>query len=666
MALKEYRHKLFEHKAKIYVRRGGPNYQEGLRIMRNVGQSLGLPIFVFGPETHMTAVVGMALGAKQPDSEPDFTNPLVSPFKFSGGQALSVSNEKIGSETKKISYKIQIEPISQAINDIPVLFTKDTRAIVFGNQPRAIQGMLDFDYCCSRKTPSVSAIVYAFGGNQYQRFYWGNQELLIPVYKDLRSAVHRHTDSTVLINFASFRSAFEVSLNALELPQIRVIAIIAEGIPENWTREIIRIAHERSVLIIGPATVGGIKPGCFKIGNTGGMLDNIISSKLYRPGSVAYVSRSGGMSNELNNIISRTTDGVYEGVAIGGDRYPGSTFIDHLFRFQDDHNVKILLLLGEVGGVEEYEVCKALRSKRINKPLVAWCIGTCGEMFNNEVQFGHAGSFANAQRETASFKNKALLDAGAIVPRNFDDLGDALHAVYLELVQRKIIIPEPEPEIPNVPLDYAWAKELGLVRKPANIVSTISDERGEELTYNGMPISKILEEGMGIGGVIGLLWFKKRLPDYACRFIETCLVSVADHGPAVAGAHNTIVTTRAGKDLISSLISGLLTVGDRFGGALDGAAKQFSEAFDKGLSPAEFVSSMQKQRRLIMGVGHAVKSKDNPDRRVELIKQFARNNFPKTPLLDYAEEVEKITTSKKILSNLKRGWLHCMLLRRFT
>ena len=69
--------------------------------------------------------------------------------------------------------------------------------------------------------------------------------------------------------------------------------------------------------------MGGIKPGCFEIGNTGGMMDNILASKLYRPGSVAYVSRSGGMSNELNNIVSRNTDGVYEGVAIGGDRYPG-------------------------------------------------------------------------------------------------------------------------------------------------------------------------------------------------------------------------------------------------------------------------------------------------------------------------------------------------------
>lgn len=62
------------------------------------------------------------------------------------------------------------------------------------------------------------------------------------------------------------------------------------------------------------------------------MMDNILHSKLYRPGSVAYVSRSGGMSNELNNIVSKATDGVYEGVAIGGDRYPGTTFMDHIMR----------------------------------------------------------------------------------------------------------------------------------------------------------------------------------------------------------------------------------------------------------------------------------------------------------------------------------------------
>ena len=63
-ALSEYQHKLLENKVRIFVRRGGPNYQEGLRIMREVGQKLGLNMHVFGPETHMTAIVGMALGTR--------------------------------------------------------------------------------------------------------------------------------------------------------------------------------------------------------------------------------------------------------------------------------------------------------------------------------------------------------------------------------------------------------------------------------------------------------------------------------------------------------------------------------------------------------------------------------------------------------------------------
>ena len=57
------------------------------------------------------------------------------------------------------------------------------------------------------------------------------------------------------------------------------------------------------------------------------------------------------MSNELNNIISRNSDGVYEGIAIGGDRYPGTTFMDHLRRYQADPEAKMLVLLGEVGGM---------------------------------------------------------------------------------------------------------------------------------------------------------------------------------------------------------------------------------------------------------------------------------------------------------------------------
>jgi succinyl-CoA synthetase beta subunit len=64
MALRDYKKKLKDTKVKIYVRRGGPNYKEGLKIMKDLGEELGIPIDVYGPETHMTRIVDMALGGK--------------------------------------------------------------------------------------------------------------------------------------------------------------------------------------------------------------------------------------------------------------------------------------------------------------------------------------------------------------------------------------------------------------------------------------------------------------------------------------------------------------------------------------------------------------------------------------------------------------------------
>ncbi|KAL8681611.1 MAG: hypothetical protein Q9186_002280 [Xanthomendoza sp. 1 TL-2023] len=527
------------------------------------------------------------------------------------------------------------------------LFHNKTRCFVYGLQPRAVQGMLDFDFICKRTTPSVAGIIYTFGGQFVSKMYWGTSETLLPVYQDVEKAIAKHDDVDTIVNFASSRSVYSSTMELMKFPQIKSIAIIAEGVPERRAREILHVAKKKGITIVGPATVGGIKPGSYKIGNTGGMMDNIVASKLYRKGSVGYVSKSGGMSNELNNIVCNTTDGVYEGVAIGGDRYPGTTFIDHMLRYQADPECKLLLLLGEVGGVEEYKVVEAIKNGTITKPVVAWAIGTCATMFKTEVQFGHAGSMANSTLETAATKNKTMKDAGIYVPDTFEEMPELLSKVYQELVNKGEIKPQPEPIPPKIPIDYSWAQELGLIRKPAAFISTISDDRGQELIYAGMPISDVFKEDIGIGGVMSLLWFRRRLPKYASRFLEMVLMLTADHGPAVSGAMNTIVTTRAGKDLISALVSGLLTIGSRFGGALDGAAEEFTKAFDKGLSPRDFVDLMRKENKLIPGIGHRVKSRNNPDLRVELVKEFVKSNFPKCDMLDYAIAVETVTTSKK-------------------
>uniref|UniRef100_A0A673KMA4 ATP-citrate synthase n=2 Tax=Sinocyclocheilus rhinocerous TaxID=307959 RepID=A0A673KMA4_9TELE len=650
-AIKNYQGPLKEHEVTIFVRRGGPNYQEGLRVMGEVGKTTGIPIHVFGTETHMTAIVGMALGHRPiPNQPPVAAHTANFLLNTSASAAMPARTRNTSFSEHKLTTSVTDGMTPTA--GVPrakatTLFSRQTKAIVWGMQTRAVQGMLDFDYVCSREEPSVVAMIYPFTGDHKQKFYWGHKEILLPVYKNMADAMKKHPDVDVLINFASLRSAFDSTMETMQYPQIHTIAIIAEGIPEALTCKLIKTADEKGVTIIGPATVGGIKPGCFKIGNTGGMLDNILASKLYRPGSVAYVSRSGGMSNELNNIISHTTDGVFEGVAIGGDRFPGSTFMEHVLRYQDTPGVKMIVVLGEIGGTEEYNICQGIADGRITKPVVCWCIGTCATMFSSEVQFGHAGACANQASETAVAKNQALQEAGAFVPNSFDELGDVIKFVYDDLVAKGIIVPAQEVPPPTVPMDYSWARELGLIRKPASFMTSICDERGQELIYAGMPITEVFKEEMGLGGVLGLLWFQRRLPLYACHFIEMCLMVTADHGPAVSGAHNTIVCARAGKDLVSSLTSGLLTIGDRFGGALDAAAKQFSKAFDSGLLPMEFVNKMKKDGVLIMGIGHRVKSINNPDMRVQILKDFVKQHFPSTQLLDYALEVEKITTSKK-------------------
>ncbi|KAI6042003.1 ATP citrate lyase [Pisolithus marmoratus] len=574
---------LIAHGVKIYVRRGGPNYQEGLKAMRLLGESLGVPIHVFGPETHITAVVPLALvGMIHDDGERIQPDDVVVRFD-------SAATEN-GHAASRPSYRP---------------FDAETRSFVYGLQPRAIQGMLDFDYSCKRSRPSVAAMIYPFGGHHIQKFYWG-----------LFASIPMWTSSLTLpVAVAST----PVLLTASSTPGIRAIALIAEGVPERQARELLWRAKEKGVLIIGPATVGGIKPGCFRIGNS--WRDDGQHYLLEVVPSWVLLSAVTVIPEPPSSITCAAT--------------------------KPDPACKMLVLLGEVGGVEEYAVIDAVKRGEIKKPIIAWAIGTCAKMFTTEVQFGHAGSMANSDSETADAKNRAMRAAGFIVPDTFEQLPDVLRATYARLVQEGTIVPAREVDPPVIPMDYKWAQELGLIRKPAAFISTISDERGQELMYAGMRISDVFKEEIGVGGVVSLLWFKRRLPPYATKFIEMVLMLTADHGPAVSGAMNTIVTTRAGKDLISSLTSGLLTIGSRFGGALDEAAAMFSSAKDRGLTPREFVDESRKANRLISGIGHKIKSVNNPDLRVELVKRYVTENFPSHSLLDYALAVERVTTAKK-------------------
>ncbi|NYZ73930.1 ATP citrate synthase [Candidatus Micrarchaeota archaeon] len=525
------------------------------------------------------------------------------------------------------------------------IFSNTTRAFVYNLKAGPIQRMLDFDFLCKREDPSVAGIINP-GSSGWHKAFFGKNEILIPVFPTVSEAVKAVPYADVMVNLASFRSAYDSSKEALESKTIRTVAIIAEGMPERQSRELIALAKKRGKWIIGPATVGGIKSGCFRIGNTAGTIENITNCRLYRPGSVGLVSKSGGMSNEMFNVIAQNSDGVNEGIAIGGDAFPGSTLLDHLLRFETNPDIKMSVVLGELGGKGEYDIVEAKKAGRLTKPLIGWCIGTCAKVFPTEVQFGHAGAKSGKERETADAKNKAMREAGIAVPESFEGLGAAIKTEYERLKKEGRVKDVKEPELPKIPQDYAAALKSGSVRRSANFMCTISDDRGEDVLYGGVPLTEIIEKDYSVGDVISLLWFKRRLPKYAAKYIELCMIVAADHGPCVSGAHNAIVASRAGKDVVSSLASGLLTIGPRFGGAIDDAARYFKAAADSGMPPEEFVEDMKRKAIRIPGIGHRIKSRDNPDKRVEFLKAYTKKHFPETKYLDYALAVEKVTLEK--------------------
>jgi ATP-citrate lyase alpha-subunit len=530
------------------------------------------------------------------------------------------------------------------------LFNRKTRAIIYGFQANAMQRMLDFDFVCKRETPSVAAVIRPSqaGAIGYHKVFWGAKEIVIPIYRKLDLAVKKHPEADVLINFSSFRSAYPTSKEALNAETIKTVAIIAEGIPERRSRELRKLAEEKGKVIIGPATVGGIQAGAFKIANTAGTIENVVLSKLYRPGSVGFVSKSGGMSNEMYFAIAQNSDGIYEGIAIGGDRYAGSTLLEHLLRYEANPKIKMMVCLGEVGGTGEIDIVNAVKDGRITKPMVMWCIGTAAKLLPAGLQFGHAGAMAGSELETAHAKNKALAEVGVLVPESYDDFGEKIKETFDKLKAEGKIDPIEEFEPPKLPMDYTQANKLGIVRRPTNVISTISDERGDVPMFSGIGLDTIVSENKSIGYTIGLLWFKKELPKFAQDYIEIVIKLTSDHGPAVSGAHNAIITARAGKDLMSSLATGILTIGPRFGGAISDAAKYIKLAMDKNMTPLEFVDYMKNVVGInIPGIGHRIKSVQNPDVRVKLLKEFVFNNFENHPFLDYALEVEKITTSKR-------------------
>jgi ATP citrate (pro-S)-lyase len=504
------------------------------------------------------------------------------------------------------------------------LRTLDMKVVCLGSHPGIIQSILDYDFLVKKQQPSIMAIVA--GGRKQERYFWGESEVIIPVVPKLEQlSEDTRTKCDAVLNVQSARRVLSSTKQAIELlPNLKVVAVFAEQTPEVHSIELSKLAKERSILAIGPSSVGLLLPGFAKLGAIGGTQHLQLSeAKILNSGNTAVVSTSGGIVNELIHTVTGAGLGVSFALALGGDRFPMTTPAEAMLLAEADTDTEQIVFFGELGGTDEYEIAKLIDEGKLTKEIIVYIAGTVAELFETPPQFGHAKALAQTYDESASAKKDALAKVGVIVCETFADIAKELQA----RVSHERTVTE---------------AQIG-ERKKSLIVSHISGDVNGDVHILGKELLRTVEDNSIASLTLSMLLGKQVTSKKAIDFTDYVLKLLADHGPYVSGAVNTIVSARAGKDLVSSLATGLLTIGPRFGGAINEAAGNWLKGAKSGQTPREFVESYGG---IIPGIGHKKYRIDLPDPRVKALMEFAGNSNGDKHLL-FAQGVEKVTSSKK-------------------
>ena len=535
-----------------------------------------------------------------------------------------------------------------------IVINKETRAVIIGGAAgvNAARKMAEFDFLVKRPL-TIQAFVYPPEEGQQKEIFLGGELKNIKVYSTLEEALANNPQINTALVYLGASRATKATQEALESEHIKLVSVITEGVPEKDAKKLRILAEQKGKILNGPSSIGIMSAGECRLGVIGGEYKNLKLCNLYRPGSFGVLTKSGGLSNEAMWLCAQNGNGVTSAVAIGGDAYPGTDFVTYLEMFEKDPDTKAVVIIGEVGGSLEEEAAEWLAAEKRRIRVVAAIGGTCQEVLPQGMKFGHAGAKEGKKGAgSARSKMNVLREAGAVVPDTFGGLSKAIKQVYDELLADGTIAPEEPiadellPELP--PKVQKVIKEGEVIVEPL-IRTTISDDRGEEPRYQGYAASDLCEKGYGIEDVIGLLWNKKLPTKEETEIIRRIIMISADHGPAVSGAYGAILGACAGIDMPQAVSAGMTMIGPRFGGAVTNAGKYFQMgAKDFPNDIPGFLAWMKKNVGPVPGIGHRVKSLRNPDKRVKYLVSYVKNETSlHTPCLDYALEVEKVTTAKK-------------------
>jgi succinyl-CoA synthetase alpha subunit len=243
----------------------------------------------------------------------------------------------------------------------------------------------------------------------------------VPVFDTVRQAVAETAPTASLISVppaATLDAVAESVDNG-----IQTVIVATEGIPQHDVLRMLELAEESGTIIIGPNSVGVIRPGdSVKIGAIGGEHPQ----RAFVPGRVGIISRSGGMTAEIGLTLRLSGHGVSTAVSVGGDALIGSTPATLLKEFENDPETEALVLFGEPGTRFEEDVAHRIASNEFTKPLIALVAGEFTEHLPEGTAFGHAAAIIEGDSGRPSTKRKALEEAGASVAKTLDDIATLL------------------------------------------------------------------------------------------------------------------------------------------------------------------------------------------------------------------------------------------------
>ncbi len=275
-----------------------------------------------------------------------------------------------------------------------ILADKDTRLLVQGITGR--EGEFHTRQMIAYGTNVVAGVTPGRGGQKAI-------DDTVPVFNTVREAVQATGANTSVIYVPAAFAADAIREAASA--GIQLVVCITEGVPAMDMVSTYEFVQQQGVRLVGPNCPGLLTPGQAKVG--------IIPGNIAKPGPVGVVSKSGTLTYEVLDALSRIDLGQTTCVGIGGDSIIGTNFIDVLELFQQDNETTAIVLIGEIGGTAEQEAAEYIKAN-VTKPVVSFIAGQTAPPGK---RMGHAGAIISGGEGTAQEKIAALEAAGVKVAK---------------------------------------------------------------------------------------------------------------------------------------------------------------------------------------------------------------------------------------------------------